>query len=185
MKSEVEQYGKLRDYAEGLKKFNPNSSVFIGTDHLIFQNMYVCIDACKRGFLAGCRPLVGLDGCFLKGGYKAQLLVVVGIDPNDCIFPIAYGVVDVESKESWTWFVRNLSIDLNIENSGSWTFMSDKEKGLIAALDELMPSAEKRFCIRHLWKNLCKTTTIKGGPELKDLLWNVAKATYPAGEWHS
>ncbi|KAG6409286.1 hypothetical protein SASPL_127323 [Salvia splendens] len=118
MKSEVEQYGKLRDYAE--------------------------------------EPLVGLDGCFLKGGYKAQLLVDVGIDPNDCIFPIAYGVVDVESRESWTWF------------------------GLIAALDELMPHVEKRFCVRHLWKNLCRATTIKGSPELKDLLWNAAKTTYPA-----
>lgn len=97
--------------------------------------MYVCIDACKRGFVAGCRPLVGLDGCFLKGRYKAQLLVAVGIDPNDCIFPIGYGVVDVESRESWTWFVRNLSIDLNIENSGSWTFMSDKEKVLFNYYD--------------------------------------------------
>lgn len=134
-RSEAEQYGKLRDYAEELKKTNPNSSVFIGSDHLIFQNMYVCIDACKRGFVAGCRPLVGLDGCFLKGRYKAQLLVAVGIDPNDCIFPIGYGVVDVESRESWTWFVRNLSIDLNIENSGSWTFMSDKEKVLFNYYD--------------------------------------------------
>ncbi|XP_042029999.1 uncharacterized protein LOC121776914 [Salvia splendens] len=127
--------------------------------------MYVCIDAWKRGFLVGCRPLVGLDGCFMKGGYKAQLLVAVGIDPNDCIFPIPYGAVDVECRESWTWL---------------WTFMSDKEKGLIVALDELMPHAEKRFCVRHLWKNLCRATTIKGGPELKDLLWNAAKATYPA-----
>lgn len=53
-------------------------------------------------------------------------------------------------------------------------------QGLIAALDELMPHAEKRFCVRHLWKNLCRATTIKNGLELKELLWNAAKATYQA-----
>ena len=60
--------------------------------------------------------------------------MAVGIDPNDCRFSIAYEVVDVESRESWTWFVRKLSIDLNIENSGSWTFMSDKERYFLVAL---------------------------------------------------
>jgi hypothetical protein len=33
-----------------------------------------------------------------------QLLTAVGIDPNDCIFPIAMAVVEVESMKTWTWF---------------------------------------------------------------------------------
>ncbi|PKI36364.1 hypothetical protein CRG98_043248 [Punica granatum] len=53
-------------------------------------------------------------------------------------------------------------------------------KGLVQSLEELFPNAEKRFCTRHLWKNLCTIQTIKKGKELKDLLWTAAKATYPA-----
>ena len=31
-----------------------------------FKRMYVCFDALKRGWLEGCRPIIGLYGCFLK-----------------------------------------------------------------------------------------------------------------------
>ncbi|KAG6433620.1 hypothetical protein SASPL_105235 [Salvia splendens] len=94
--------------------------------------------------------------------------------------------LEVDFKEktcgSKLWRARRHALEKVIKSEVEqlWTFMSDKEKGLIVALDELMPHAEKRFCVRHLWKNLCRATTIKGGPELKDLLWNAAKATYPA-----
>ena len=33
----------------------------------VFQRMYICLDACKKGFMAGCRKVLGLDGCFFKG----------------------------------------------------------------------------------------------------------------------
>ena len=58
--------------------------------------MFVCLDACKQGFKAGCRPLIGLDGCFLKGYYGGQLLSAVGQDGNNQIYVIAYAIVDVE-----------------------------------------------------------------------------------------
>ena len=29
-----------------------------------FQRLYVCLAAIKTGFKEGCRPLIGLDGCF-------------------------------------------------------------------------------------------------------------------------
>lgn len=46
-------------------------------------SFYFCFDGCKKGFLAGCRPFIGVDGCHLKTKYGGQLLVVVGRDPND------------------------------------------------------------------------------------------------------
>jgi len=58
--------------------------------------MFVCLDACKQGFKAGCRPLIGLDGCFLKGYYGGKLLSAVGQDGNNQIYVIAYAIVDVE-----------------------------------------------------------------------------------------
>ena len=54
--------------------------------------------------------------------------VAIGIDPNNCIFPIAIGVVDVEDKPNWVWFLERLKSDLGIINTSSWTVMSDKQK---------------------------------------------------------
>ncbi|KAG5581911.1 hypothetical protein H5410_052538 [Solanum commersonii] len=41
----------------------------------MFQGFYICFDAMKKSILAGCRKCIGLDGCFLKGVSKGQLLV--------------------------------------------------------------------------------------------------------------
>jgi hypothetical protein len=57
-----------------------------------------------------------------------QLLTAVGIDPNDCIFPIAMAVVEVESMKTWTWFLQSLKQDLKIDNTYPWTIMTDKQK---------------------------------------------------------
>lgn len=98
-------------------------------------------------FLSGCRPLVGVDGCFLKGKFRGQLLVAVGPDPNDCIFPIAFAVVEGERRDSWHWFLSLLADDIGITNSYHWTFMSDKQKGLLAVFDDLFPrAAHRHFC---------------------------------------
>ncbi|XP_062145318.1 uncharacterized protein LOC133852563 [Alnus glutinosa] len=58
--------------------------------------------ACKDGFKQACRPVIGVDGCFLKGRYGGQLLATVGRDPNDNIYPIAMPVVEAETKDSWS-----------------------------------------------------------------------------------
>ena len=55
------------------------------------------------------------------------MLTAIGIDPNDCIYPIAFGVVEVESLATWEWFLETLKQDLVIENTYPWTtFMSHK-----------------------------------------------------------
>lgn len=33
-------------------------------------------------------PLLGLDGCHLKGPYGGQLLAAVGTDANDGMYPV-------------------------------------------------------------------------------------------------
>jgi hypothetical protein len=55
------------------------------------------LDACKRSFLGGCRPIICLDGCFIKTKFGGQFFCLVGMDPNDCIYPLAIEVVEIES----------------------------------------------------------------------------------------
>ncbi|XP_072071916.1 uncharacterized protein [Arachis hypogaea] len=66
-----EQYAIVRNYGETLLTTNPESTVQICTKPLpsgdiIFERMYICLSGCKSGFKTGCRPLIGLDGAFLK-----------------------------------------------------------------------------------------------------------------------
>jgi hypothetical protein len=125
---EDEQYNLLWDYGNEIRRSNPNSSFFLNLEVSHFSTCYMSLDACKRGFMAACRPLICLDGCHLKTKYGGQLLTAVGIDPNDCIYPIAFAVVEVESKASWIWFLETLKKDLGIINTYPWTLMTDKQK---------------------------------------------------------
>jgi hypothetical protein len=55
------------------------------------------------GVFEECRPFICLGGCHIKTRYKGNLLTTVVVDPNDCIYQIAMGVVEVECICSWEW----------------------------------------------------------------------------------
>ncbi|XP_039130904.1 uncharacterized protein LOC120267311 [Dioscorea cayenensis subsp. rotundata] len=63
-------------------------SITLRCDEGKFQCMYVYLAPLREGFLAGCKQIISVDGCFLKGLYGGQLISVVGIDANDCIYPV-------------------------------------------------------------------------------------------------
>ncbi|KAL5141932.1 hypothetical protein HKD37_09G025194 [Glycine soja] len=177
--NERKQYAKVFDYAHELLRSNPGSTVKINTvpspeGPPQFQRLYICLAGCKKGFVAGCRPFIGLDGCFLKSAFGGNLLSAVGLDGNNHIYVIAYAVVDIENKDNWKWFLTLLHEDLGDYIQNGWNFMSDMQKGLIPALQEVMPGAPHRFCVLHLWKNFTKQWKSK---ELKGIVWQCAKST--------
>lgn len=88
---------------------------------------YRSLKSCKDRFSKGCRPLLGFDGCFLKGYLKGMLLVAVGIDPNHSYYPVAFVVVEKENTSSWTWFLHLLSEDLQIKNPSRNTMINIKD----------------------------------------------------------
>lgn len=133
------EYSRLFDYALELMRSNPGSSVHVALDpdenEHVFQRFYVCLDACRRGFLDGCRRVIGFDGCFLKGVVKGELLSAVGRDANNQIYPIAWAVVEYENASSWNWFLGHLQKDLNIPYGGDgWVFLTDQQKVFCSSL---------------------------------------------------
>lgn len=49
-----------------------------------------------------------IDVAHFKGTYKGIMLVVVSIDANQQVYPIAFGLGDKKNDESRTWFMTSL-----------------------------------------------------------------------------
>ncbi|XP_031121220.1 uncharacterized protein LOC116024467 [Ipomoea triloba] len=172
------QFKRLRDYAQECLNSNPGSTVKIKTNRtvencpIVFERIYVCFSAMKKGFLGGCRRFIGLDGCFLKGKLKGEILSAVGRDVNNQMYPIAWAVVEIENSSSWRWFLEFLKSDLEIVDASQWTVMSDQQKGLSSIIQEVFPGVEHRNCARHVHANWSKSHR---GKVLKGLFWQIAK----------
>ncbi|KAL0456538.1 UNVERIFIED_CONTAM: hypothetical protein Slati_0993000 [Sesamum latifolium] len=82
-------------------------------------------------------------------------------------------VVNKEYRETWEWFLIVLKHDLNIVRDYEFTFMSDKQKGLMQAFEEVFPGSDHRCCVRHLHNNF-KHAGFRG-QGFKIALWNAAK----------
>ena len=43
---------------------------------------FICLGACQKGFIEGCRGIIGMDGCHLKEPFGGIALVAVSLDAN-------------------------------------------------------------------------------------------------------
>ncbi|XP_021752928.1 uncharacterized protein LOC110718400 [Chenopodium quinoa] len=147
--SSSEQYSKVWDYGKALLKWNPGSECNVTSNW------------------GGWVPS--------KRGIPWQILVAVGKDGNNAIFPIAWATAEIENKDNWCWFLESLLKALCVYDQGDGlTFMSDRQKGLIEAFAGVAPKAELRFCVRRIWSNF----KLKfHGATFKELFWAAARAS--------
>ncbi|XP_019152456.1 PREDICTED: uncharacterized protein LOC109149253 [Ipomoea nil] len=181
---ELEQYfKKFWNYYLEIERSNPRSRSIVKMSETVeaggksrFLRWYICWEACMKGFLH-CRKIIGVDGCHLRSKYGGYLLTATAMDPNDGIFPLAYAIVEGENKQSWTWFLALLKFDLGIDEAHEheYTFISDKQKGLLPAFSSELENVVHRFCVRHLYANM-KVAGFHGNA-LKNALWSAARAT--------
>ncbi|KAE8233607.1 hypothetical protein CF326_g1353 [Tilletia indica] len=120
-----------------------------------------------------CRPIVALDGTFLKGKVKLVLLLAATFDANDSLVILAWGLVASESTSSWSWFIRHLKAAFPRIEAPVITIVSDRDKGLLAAVDEELPDVSHAYCCYHLAANLKK----HHGASTQPLFWRCVYAT--------
>ncbi|XP_057770155.1 uncharacterized protein LOC130989987 [Salvia miltiorrhiza] len=151
-------YNSLRSYMSELMRVDKEGrfELLLGDDS-VFRGLYIGFSALRKGFMEGCRRIIGLDGCFLKTYLGGQLLCAVSKDGNNQMFPVAWAVVEAENEECWSWFIKILLEDLGVTDGLGISFISDQQKGLQNAVASLAPFAEHRNCARHVYCNWKKT----------------------------
>ncbi|XP_076930983.1 uncharacterized protein LOC143595986 [Bidens hawaiensis] len=178
----TKQYTHLRSYIDELLKANPGSTIKLNVEPCAnpnlktwkFRRIYVCYAALVKGFKLLGRELLGLDGCFMKGKYPGQILTAVGTDGNNCLYPVAFAIAEAECTDSWKWFLDLLGDDLDLPHHANFTFISDRQKGLIQSVESVFPRPEHRFFCRHIHENLRQTWM---GDLYKGLFYRAALAT--------
>src|SRR6266508_5599273 len=66
-----------------------------------------CLGACVRAFQYYL-PLLCIDGTFMIGKYKGQLLTAIRVDGNNQVVPVAFAFVENENTGSWYWFLERV-----------------------------------------------------------------------------
>ncbi|XP_073224426.1 uncharacterized protein [Cicer arietinum] len=122
--------------------------------HRLFWAYVPCISAFKF-----CKPIVQVDGTWLYGKYKGTLLVAVAQDGNDNIIPIAYALVEGETKEAWSFFLRNLRS--HVTPQANICLISDRHESIKSAYNNLNngwqhPPSKHVFCVRHIAQNFAR-----------------------------
>ena len=148
----------------------------------VFWRLYVRFSAMRKDYLAVGRLVFGLDVGFLKTMLGGCLLVVVGRDSNNQMYPLAWAVVDSKNEKNWRWFMGLFTTDYNIIDGYKWIVISDQQKvmkyglnlyvfnllycscfygindfffgkGLCNVVAHHMPNVEHINCARHVFSN--------------------------------
>ncbi|XP_074358120.1 uncharacterized protein LOC141697578 [Apium graveolens] len=163
-------YQALPMFLEAIMKTNPGTIAEIdAVPHAKERGTSVCkrifwsLKAMMDGWQHA-RPVISIDGTFLKGRYRGKLLIVMGVDSNNHPFPLCYG------------------LRLRRHVCRQWTgvcIISDRAASIISALRDPQngfaePLGIHRFCLLHVRSNFCSHHP---GGELKKLMWKAGRTT--------
>ncbi|GJS56700.1 transposase, MuDR, MULE transposase domain protein [Tanacetum coccineum] len=176
--SPYESFEMLPYYLHNLERKNKGTITRIKADKEgVFELLFIALGASIRTFVNHLRPLLIIDAAHLKGQYKGTNLVAVGMDGNNQIVPIAFGICKGETGLCWSWWMSVLKECIG--DNPNLLFISDRHAAIALAVRNEFPLAFHAVCCRHLMMNLAlKNKKTKG------LYWKICKA-YTAEEFRS
>ncbi|XP_060974048.1 uncharacterized protein LOC133039224 [Cannabis sativa] len=147
-----ESYNLLPRYLYMLQKTNPGTLIDIEKDDDdSFKYAFVALNAAIKGW-PNCKPIIVVDGTFLKAAYGGTLLTANTQDAESKIFPLAYCIVDSENDKSWEWFLKKIREAFGVRECQC--LISDRHESIIKATRKVFPEITHGYCIFHLLSNL-------------------------------
>ena len=119
----------------------------------MIQEDFFALKPCVDGFLAGCRPFVGVDATTLNGKYTGQLASATSVDGHNWLYHLAFGIFDSETEDNWKWSMQQLHRAIGTPDG--LVICTDACKGLGTAVGAVLPQAEYRECMRLPLPILC------------------------------
>ncbi|KAJ9550565.1 hypothetical protein OSB04_014610 [Centaurea solstitialis] len=151
--SPLESFTRLPAYLYNLELTNPGTQTSIRVDtEGRFEECFVALGVAIHTFLQNLRRVLIIDAAHLKGPYLGTMFLVVAMDGNNNIVPIAFGVGKSETADEWTWFLSKLKRCIG-EPEGL-VFMSDRAASINAAITIIFPNSHHALCCRHLVMNV-------------------------------
>ncbi|GJX99168.1 transposase, MuDR, MULE transposase domain protein [Tanacetum coccineum] len=125
-----------------MKKFNLEANYPLNLSAKLpsFDDIFDITDDNEiRKFMNCLRLLLIIDATHLKGQYKGTNLVAVGMDRNNQIVPIAFGICKGETGPCWSWWMSVLKEC--ICDSPNLLFISDRHAAIALAVHNEFPLA--------------------------------------------
>ena len=117
-----QSYTKLSRLFLAIEQANPGCVVIWKTCDInmpnteIFQRVFWSFKPSIEGF-EHCRPVMSINGTHLYGKYKGMLLIAMGRNENNQLFPLPFSITEGENTDSWGWFlacIRNRVIQRTV-----------------------------------------------------------------------
>jgi transposase-like protein len=121
----------------------------------VLQRVFWCFAQSVEAF-KHYRPLVLVDGTFLTSKYRDVLTIVIGVDPNNQLVPLAFALAEGENDDNWCWFLKLVRQNV-LRSSQNICMITDQHHGLLTAVKEHVdgcPPLEHRWCMRHFDANI-------------------------------
>ncbi|KAJ9535729.1 hypothetical protein OSB04_un001121 [Centaurea solstitialis] len=161
-------------------------------DRLKLVTLFIYDNYRIKTFLNNLRHVLIIDAAHLKGAYLGTMFLVVAMDGNNNIVPVAFRVGRSETADEWTWFLNRLKECIG--EPRDLVFMSDRAASINATISAIFPIAYHALCCRHLVMNvrsrapLIKTYKTPYWKACKayttlvfDRMMNILRVTVPAG----
>ncbi|XP_019256385.1 PREDICTED: uncharacterized protein LOC109234782 [Nicotiana attenuata] len=144
----VNSYSRLPSYLYILEKTYPGSVVKLKkTDDDYFLYAFVAISMSINGWKY-CRPVVVVDGTFLKSAYRGIMLTASTLDAAGSILPLAYAVVDSKNEASWKWFFEQFKHAYG--EKSNMCVVSDRNKSILKATSIVYTGMPHYSCMWHI-----------------------------------
>jgi zinc finger SWIM domain-containing protein 3 len=156
---DIYTYDEIRWYCSAILRSNPGSIAEYEVDptNNRFKRAFISFHAWTDAFRRGCRPLIFIDGTFLKHKYKGVLGAATSIDANNSLLVLAIAVISSETNDNWDWFFCKLRECVPCDRD--YTFYSDRKDGILKGAAKYFPRSHHAYCLRHLKDNFIKTVS--------------------------